>query len=114
MREPDSSLENGTPSAREKYRSVQWKILARQLPILFILFVILLFWLENHLEDAFYATHLESVRRLSEMVVASVETSMESKEKDRIWDRVERLLHADRDTRLQVINKRCRTFLFRA
>jgi hypothetical protein len=106
MREPDSSLENGTPSAREKYRSVQWKILARQLPLLFILFVILLFWLENHLEDAFYATHLESVRRLSEMVVASVETSMESKEKDRIWDRVERLLHADRDTRLQVINKR--------
>ncbi|UCG50940.1 MAG: HAMP domain-containing protein [Candidatus Latescibacterota bacterium] len=79
--------------------------MARQLPLLFVLFVGLLFWLENHLEDAFYATNLESVESLSQMVVSRVQTSMESKDAGRPWEGVERLLPADKNTRLKIINK---------
>jgi signal transduction histidine kinase len=105
MSEPDPSAKNSTPAGFPKHRGVQWRIVARLMPLLFILFVVVLYWLENHLEDAFRTTNLESVRQLSQMVVSSVETSMESKEADRLWDRADRLLPAGKDTRLKVINK---------
>lgn len=79
--------------------------MARQLPLLFVLFVGLLYWLENHLEEAFYATNLEFVERLSEMAVSSVQISMESKEPGRLWEKVEQLVPADGDTQLRIINK---------
>ncbi|UCH84361.1 MAG: hypothetical protein JSW50_01350, partial [Candidatus Latescibacterota bacterium] len=80
--------------------------MAWQLPLLFVLFVVLLVWLENHLKNAFYATNLKSVERLSEMVVSRVETSMEAKETGRIWDGVERWFPTDEDIRMKIVNKR--------
>jgi signal transduction histidine kinase len=105
MNETDSSINSNTAIHQKRYRSVQWRILARQLPLLFILFAGLLFWLENHLKSALYATNLESVQRLSQMVVSSVQTSMVSKEAGRPWDMVEQLLPTGKDTRLKIINK---------
>jgi signal transduction histidine kinase len=106
MNEPDPSIKKNSSVGRQKYRSIQWRITVRQLPLLLVLFVGLLYWLENHLEDALYATNLEVVHRLSEMVVSRVQTSMLSKKADRIWDGVEQQLPADKDTRLKIINKK--------
>ena len=105
MSETESSARKTAPANRRKYRSVQWRIIAWQLPLSFVLLVGLLFWLENHLKNAFYSTNFESIQRLSQMVVSQVQTSMESKKEGRLWDRVERLLPPDKATRLRIINK---------
>lgn len=70
------------------FRSVQWRIMVRQLPLLLLLFIGLLYWLEAHLRDALYSTHLESIRQSGVMVADVIQASMESAEEHRIWEKV--------------------------
>lgn len=76
------------PPKDRSYRTVQWRIMARQLPLLLLVFVGLLYWLETHLRDALYSTHLESIRQSGLMVVDVIQASMQSSEKHQIWEEV--------------------------
>lgn len=76
------------PESRS-YRSVQWRIMVRQLPLLLLLFIALLYWLETHLRDALYSSHLESVRQSGLMVADVIQTAMESAEEHKVWEKVD-------------------------
>ena len=75
------------PESRS-YRSVQWRIMVRQLPLLLLLFIALLYWLETHLRDALYSSHLESVRQSGLMVADVIQTAMQSAEEHKVWEKV--------------------------
>jgi signal transduction histidine kinase/HAMP domain-containing protein len=74
--------------ASQSYRSVQWRIMVRQLPLLLLLFIALLYWLETHLRDALYSSHLESVRESGLMVTDVIQTAMRSAEEHKVWEEV--------------------------
>jgi signal transduction histidine kinase/HAMP domain-containing protein len=63
MNEDQSSPEKSNPKGKQHFRNVQWRIMVRQLPLLLVLYICLLFWLEGHLEDALHSTNIDIVRQ---------------------------------------------------
>jgi signal transduction histidine kinase len=69
-------------------RSVQWRILLRQLPLLALVFFAVLYWFGEHLRGLLYEADLEVARQTSRLTVAAVEASMESARTHEAWSRV--------------------------
>ncbi len=78
--------------------------MVRQLPLLLVLFVCLIFWLEGHLRDAFHSTNADLVQQSGLMVVSAVQASMASQDTHRIWERVEESVSSDGSVRLTIVN----------
>jgi signal transduction histidine kinase/HAMP domain-containing protein len=76
----------------------------RQLPLLLILLVGILYWLEGHLNDALYTTSQELARRSGLMAVSAVQTSMASEESHRTWNLVGQKLAPYEDTQIEIVN----------
>ena len=88
-----------------KLQSVRWRIMARLLPMLALIFVGVLYWLGENLENALYSTNLEIARRSNMMVVNAVESSMLTDEETHSqWDRIARKIARDEETEIQVVN----------
>ena len=77
--------------------SVQWQILARQIPLFALLFVSVLYWLGDNLEDRLISASLENARRSASEVVFAVESSMVAAGSHEVWDGVVNkvLIHED-------------------
>ncbi len=86
-------------------RSVQWQIMVRQLPLLALIFLGVLYWLGNRLEQALLSANLETARRSSLAVVYAVETSMLKEEKHRIWSSVVERIPREETTQIEIANR---------
>ena len=90
-----------------KVQSVRWRLMARLLPLLALIFVGVLYWLGENLENALYSTNLKIARRSNMMVVNAVESSMLTDEETHSqWDRITRKIARDEATEIQVVNIR--------
>ncbi len=104
MNENQTSPGKTDPKGGQHFRNVQWRIMVRQLPLLLILFVGLLYWLEGHLKNALHSTNAELVRQSGLMVVSTIQASMASRDTSHIWDRVEESVSNDGSVHLTIIN----------
>ena len=88
-------------------QSVRWRIMARLLPMLALIFVAVSYWLGENLKNTLYSTNLEIARRSNMMAVNAVESSMMINEKTHSqWDRVARKVARDEETEIQIVNIR--------
>ena len=92
------------PREAPGYHSVQWRIMVRQLPLLLLLFIGLLYWLENHLRDTLNASHLESIRQSGLMVTNVIQTAMQSAEEHKIWEEVGQRIPVAEGVSYSIIN----------
>lgn len=92
------------PKTLGPFRGIQWHIMLRQMPLLLILFVGVLYWLESHLKEALYTTNLELARRTGLMTVSATQASMKSAETHRVWERVEQNISPEGDTSIEIVN----------
>ena len=84
---------------------MQWRIMARLMPILALVLVGVLYWLGLDLETALYSSNLEIARRSNMVAVNAVEWAMvASGEGHSQWDRVEERIAQDNGTEIQIIN----------
>ena len=67
---------------------VHRRIMVRQLPLLLLLFVCVLFWLGAYLKGILLSANLEKARRSSLVVVYAVQASMMAQESHSVWDGV--------------------------
>jgi signal transduction histidine kinase/HAMP domain-containing protein len=84
--------------------SVQWQIMARLLPLLFLLFACSLFWLGEHLKEILISANLETARRSSMVVVYAVEASMLEERTHQVWDRVVEKIPRGEETQIEIVN----------
>jgi signal transduction histidine kinase len=89
---------------RSTFHSIQWRIMIRQLPLMLILLIGILYWLEGHLNDALYTTSQELARRSGLMAVSAVQTAMVSEETHRTWNLVGQKLASYKDTQIEIVN----------
>jgi len=85
-------------------RSVQWRIMARQLPLLALLFMAVLFWLGNYLRGVLVRADLEIARQSSILTVSAVEARMESERAHEAWSRVLENVALGEQTRVEVLD----------
>ena len=86
--------------------TVQWRIMARLLPLLALIFAGFLFWLGKHLTEVLNSLNLELARRSNEAVVFAVQATMMTESEHGVWDRLtERIPHHEA-TQIEVINTR--------
>ncbi len=102
--ETTSSSRGYTPKDKN-YRSVQWRIMLRQIPLMLVLFVALLYWLENHLREALTIIHLESAQNSSLLIVSAVETSMRTTDFHHVWDQLEQRLPRSEGLHMEILSK---------
>ena len=90
---------------KTRARSVHWRIMARLLPALALIFVGVLYWLGEELKDTLYADNLQIARRSNMMAVNALELSMIiDGEAHRQWDRVAQRVARDAESEIQIIN----------
>ena len=91
---------------KARITTVQWRIMARLLPLLVLLFVVTLAWLGTHLTRLLYANALEVAKRSNLAVVNAVQASMTSDAGHRGWTRVPDEIARDPMTQIDVVNTR--------
>jgi signal transduction histidine kinase len=84
--------------------SVQWQILARQIPLLALLFVCVLYWLGENLTHRLISANLENARRSGQGVVYAVEASMLAASSHEVWDGVVDKVPLHPDTVIDIYN----------
>jgi len=84
--------------------SVQWRIMVRQLPLLALMFVVVLFWLGNHLREILVQANLEIARQSSALTVSAVAARMESERAHDSWSRVLDDIALGEGTRVEVLD----------
>ena len=92
------------PKDERPYRSVQWRIMVRQLPLIFLLVVGVLYWFGDHLKEALYSNNLELARRSGYLAVSAVQAFMEGRGTHRSWGRIDASLSQDKNTQIQIVN----------
>ncbi len=104
MRETGLSEDVNHAEGHPALQSIQWRIMIRQLPLLVIFLIGILYWLEGHLNDTLYTTSQELARRSGLMAVSAVQASMASEEAHRKWDLVGQKLAQFEDTQIEIVN----------
>jgi hypothetical protein len=85
--------------AIQVYKRILW----RQLSILMVLFVAVLFWVSRYLEGILLNSSEEAARRSNLVVVRAVEASMRAEQSHEVWSRVvERI--PDRDMNIAILD----------
>ena len=91
--------------------TVQWRIMARLLPLLALIFTGSLIWLGIHLTEVLNSLNLELARRSNEAMVFAVRAAMLTESEHGVWDRLaERIPHHE-TTQIDVINTRGQVLL---
>jgi signal transduction histidine kinase len=88
---------------RPPYASIQWRITVRLLPIVFLLFALVLYWLSVYLKSVLYQDNLEVAKRSSLAAVYAVQASMVGRDGHEIWDRVVRKIPRQQGTDIEII-----------
>ena len=91
-------------SKRRKGLSIQWRIMARLLPLLVLLFTVVLYGLGQHLKGVLYSHHLEIAKRSSLMVIHEIMEMMVVDGGHRDWDRVVEHLPNREDTDVEIVD----------
>ena len=83
---------------------VHRRILLRQLPLLTVLFVAVVFWLGRHLESLLLSAYLETAQRSNALVVYAVEASMRAERSHEVWARVVDKVPRHGETGIEIID----------
>ena len=84
--------------------SVQWKIMARQLPLLALVFLVVLYFFGEHLRGILLEADLEVARQSSRLTVSAVQATMESERTHDAWSRVMESIPLGENTDVEVLN----------
>lgn len=84
--------------------SIQWQVTLRQLPLLAVLFVAVLFWLGYYLTDMLTKANLEVARRSNAAVVNTILASMLARKDRYVWDRLSEKIPRYEDTEIKVVS----------
>lgn len=76
----------------------------RQIPLLLILFLALLFWLDHHLRKASYATHEDFVRSSSSLVVSALRSSARTEYGHKAWEEIGRRITANEGISFEIMD----------
>ena len=104
MRVTGFKVKKDPREAERSFRSVQWLIMARQLPLILLVVAGILYWLEGHLKQALYSANLELARRSGYLAVAAVRASMVGTGPHKTWARIEETLSPNQETQIQIVN----------
>lgn len=86
-----------------KAPTVQWQIMVRQLPLLVLLFVVVLFWLGEELKDVLFAANLEIASRSNTAIVYAIHSSMLTEDTHGMWERTVEHLPKLEDTQIEIV-----------
>ncbi len=86
--------------------SVQRQIMVRLLPLLFLIFVGVLYWLGEDLKESLYSAATGNAKRAGLMAVSAVEASMMTEKGHGPWGRVAHRIAKDRDIQIDIITNR--------
>ncbi len=85
--------------------SVQWRILARLLPMLALIFIGVLVLLGRHLTEVLHSVNLELARRSSVAVVYAVQAAMVTPGGGHsVWDRIVERIPRHEETKIEIVN----------
>jgi signal transduction histidine kinase len=91
--------------------SIQWRILARLLPLVALIFVGFLFWLGSYLTEALHSANLELARRSNLAVVNAVQATMGTEGGHHVWDRIVERIPRHEEAKIEIINIRGKVLL---
>jgi len=80
------------------------RILLRQLPLLLVLFVGVLWWLGNYLEGVLLSANLTSARQSSQVAVYAVKSSMRAEPSHQVWDRIAGIIPRDTGSEIEILD----------
>lgn len=89
---------------KARVRSIQWWLLARELPLLLLIFAGILYWMGRELTEVLYSANLEIAKRSAMAVVYGVQASMVTQDRHRVWDRVVDKIPRHEQTRIDILN----------
>lgn len=84
--------------------TIQWQIMVRQLPLLILLFVCVLFWLGEYLKGILLSANLENAKRSNLVVVHAIQSSMMAERDHRVWDRVVEKIPRHEGTEIEIVD----------
>lgn len=87
-----------------RYHSVQWRIMMRQFPLVMIIALATLIWLEQHLRKAVTTTHLEFAKKSSLLIISALQATMKSATENHLWNDFSRRIPVDNDMQFEIIN----------